>query len=138
MSWSSAGPNPELSLEPGMTAAVTVTADPGDNVLRTPDQALRYSPGNLKADLRTPPDGSSRLWILRAGKPTAIPIQFGLDDGIYTEIVKGDLQPGDELIIEESGGVLEKPTEHPRESERPDPSIGERAASSRGWLKVNS
>jgi HlyD family secretion protein len=100
-------PNPELSLEPGMTAVITVTADRRDNVLRAPDQALRY----LEADLRVPPDGSSRLWILRAGKPTAIPVQLGLDDGIYTEIVKGDLQPGDELIIGERGGVFEKPTE---------------------------
>ena len=103
--------NPELSLEPGMATAITITVDRRDNVLRAPDQALRYSPGNLKADWGTPPDGSSRLWILRAGKPTAIPIQLGLDDGIYTEIVEGDLQPGDELIIGERGGVSEKPTE---------------------------
>jgi HlyD family secretion protein len=37
------GPNPELSLEPGMTAEVTVTVDRGDNVLRTPDQALLFT-----------------------------------------------------------------------------------------------
>ena len=54
------------------------------------------------------PDGWSQLWILRDGKPTAIPVQLGLDDGAYTEIVKGDVQPGDELIIGEGGGVLEK------------------------------
>jgi len=59
--------------------------------------------------IRAPPDGWSQLWILRDGGPTAITVQLGLNDGAYTEIVKGDLQPGDELIIGESGGVLEKP-----------------------------
>jgi HlyD family secretion protein len=96
-------PNPRLSLQPGMAATITVMVDRRDNVLRAPDQALRYSPGGHKADPITQPDGSSRLWVLRAGKPTAIPAQLGLDDGVYIEISKGDLQPGDELIIGERG-----------------------------------
>jgi HlyD family secretion protein len=96
-------PNPGLSLQPGMAATITVMVDRRDNVLRAPDQALRYSPAGLKADPKTQPDGFSRLWVLRAGKPTAIPTQLGLDDGVYTEISKSDLQPGDELIIGERG-----------------------------------
>ncbi|TPV98261.1 MAG: hypothetical protein USCAAHI_02301 [Beijerinckiaceae bacterium] len=36
---------------------------------------------------------------------TAITVQLGLDDGNYTEIVKGDVQSGDELIISEDGGM---------------------------------
>ena len=52
---------------------------------------------------------AGQLWVLRDGGPTAITVQR-LDDGAYTEIVKGDLQPGDELIIGETRGVLEKPT----------------------------
>jgi HlyD family secretion protein len=88
--------------------------DRRDDVLRAPNQALHYSPRDLAvtsggASLRAPPDGLSQLWILRDGAPTAVPIQLGLDDGAHTEIVKADLQPGDELIIGESGGVLEKP-----------------------------
>jgi len=55
-----------------------------------------------------PPDGWSRLWILRDGKPTAIPVQLGLDDSANTEIVEGDVRPGDELIIGESSAALEK------------------------------
>ena len=47
------------------------------------------------------PDGSPRLWMLRDGKPTAISVELGLDDGVYTEIVKSDLQPGDEVIVGE-------------------------------------
>jgi hypothetical protein len=57
---------------------------------------------------------------MRDGKPAAITVQLGLDDGAYTEIMKGDLRPGDELIIGESGGVFQKPAV----TVPPDPSLG--------------
>jgi len=47
--------NAELLLKPGMTANVRVIADSRQNVLRVPDQALRYTPGGLAA---TTPDAS--------------------------------------------------------------------------------
>jgi len=101
-------PNPELLLKPGMTAKIKIVVDRRDDVLRAPDQALRYSPaGNAapssSSGAGTPLDGWPRVWILREGRPTAVPVQLGLDDGAYTEIVKGNLKPGDELIISENG-----------------------------------
>ena len=106
-------PNPDLLLKPGMKATIRIAVDRRDDVLRAPNQALRYSPRDLAvpsgADSpRSSPDGWSQLWILRDGKPTAITVQLGLDDGAYTEIVTGDMQSGDELIIGEGGGILEK------------------------------
>jgi len=108
-------PNPDLLLEPGMAATIRIVIEKRDDVLRTPNQALHYSPRDLAVpsggtSLRAPSDGWPQLWVLRDGGPTAITVQLGLDDGAYTEIVKGDLQPGDELIIGETRGVLEKPT----------------------------
>ena len=94
--------NPELLLKPGMTATARIVTDRRDAVLRVPDQALRYSPGNLAAPRGGSEEGSPRLWVLRDGKPTALPVELGLDDGAYTEIVKGDLQPGDDVIVGES------------------------------------
>ena len=104
-------PNPDLLLKPGMSAIVKIVVDRRDDVLRAPNQALRYSPRdravpNGAGGPGPPPDGWSRLCILRDGKPTEITVQLGLDDGAYTEIVKGDVQPGDELIIGESGGGM--------------------------------
>jgi RND family efflux transporter MFP subunit len=100
-------PNPELLLKPGMTATIKIVVDRRDDVLRAPDQALRYSPAGRAAPSSsgagTPLDGGPRVWILREGRPTAVPVQLGLDDGAYTEIVKGDLKPGDELVISENG-----------------------------------
>ena len=103
-------PNPDLSLKPGMAAAVRIVVDRRDDVLRAPDETLRYSPRDLAAlrgvsGPKAPPDGWSQIWILRDGSPTGVAVQLGLDDGAYTEIVKGDLRRGDALIIGENGGV---------------------------------
>ncbi len=102
-------PNPELLLKPGMAATIKIVVDRRDDVLRAPDQALRYSPAGGHAapssstGAGTAPDGWPQVWTLREGRPTAVPVQLGLDDGAYTEIVKGELKPGDELIISENG-----------------------------------
>jgi HlyD family secretion protein len=42
-------PNADLVLKPGMTATVRLVIDRRDNVLRVPNQALRYSPGGPRA-----------------------------------------------------------------------------------------
>src|SRR6266550_1287316 len=82
---------------------------------RVPNEALRYlhtrraAPTDADRPAAAPPDGASQLWVLRDGKPTAVLVNFGLDDGAYTEVVGGDLHPGDDLILGESRGVLENP-----------------------------
>jgi heavy metal translocating P-type ATPase/RND family efflux transporter MFP subunit len=118
-------PNPDLLLKPGMTATIRIVVDRRDDVLRVPNRALRYSPRDLAVPNgpggpRMPPDGWSQLWVLRDGKPTAIPVQLGLDDSANTEIVEGEVRPDDELIIDESGGALEKPAA----MVPPDPRLG--------------
>jgi HlyD family secretion protein len=105
-------PNPDLWLKPAMRAAIRIVIDRRD-VFRAPNQALRYSAGVLAVPHGSGEPGASldawsQLWILRDGKPTALPVKLGLDDGAYTEVVKGDVRPGDELIIGDGSGVLEK------------------------------
>jgi hypothetical protein len=53
-----------------------------------------------------PSNGLLQLWILRG--PAATTVQLALDDGTYAQLVKGDVYPGDELLIGESGGVSGK------------------------------
>ena len=115
-------PNQELLLKPGMTATAHIVIDERDDVLRAPDMAFRYTPGgleNLSSASSRPspvPDGSDGvlLWILRDGQPRSIAVIPGLDDDTYTEIVKGDIQPGDEVIVSEasssaSAGFIPRP-----------------------------
>ncbi len=89
--------NADLALKPGMTAAVDIVTARRPGVLRVPDQALRYTPSGAAAV----PAGTSRVWVLRGGKPVAVPIGRGLDDDTNTEILTGDLQPGDRVILGE-------------------------------------
>lgn len=103
-----AAPNPDLSLAPGMKATAEIVIDRRDNVIRASDRSLRYS-ADRPASGQGPqaPQGGARLWLLRDGKPTAVTVQLGLDDGSYTEIVGGDLLPGDEVIVAEDDGRSE-------------------------------
>ncbi|MEZ5891005.1 MAG: efflux RND transporter periplasmic adaptor subunit [Xanthobacteraceae bacterium] len=114
--------NSDLALKPGMTAAVQIVVDQRADVLRVPTQALRYAPsavGSTGKGLRSHPAPSAaganeaQVWVLRGGRPTAIRITLGLEDDHFTEIVSGDLKPGDEVITaEQSGGA--KPAPAPR------------------------
>jgi HlyD family secretion protein len=95
--------NSDLALMPGMTASTQIIIDQRTDALRVPDQALRYTPGGLAgAGVSTPANGQGRVWLLRDGKPVALSVVLGLDDGNFTEIVKGDLRPGDRVITGET------------------------------------
>ncbi len=99
--------NDDLALMPGMTAATTIVVEQRLDALRVPDQALRYAPGGLASAGTSGVAGANngaRVWALRGGKPVAIDVTTGLDDDTYTEIVKGDLSPGDVLIVAEERG----------------------------------
>jgi len=95
--------NEDLALKPGMTASTRIVVDQRSDVIRVPNQALRYAPGGLAGSAG---DGS-HVWVLRDGRPVSLPVVPGLDDENFTEIVKGDLRSGDEVIVGEehnSGG----------------------------------
>ena len=87
-------PNQDLALKPGMTATRRIIVDERADVLRVPDQALRYVPGGLVGvpDAQTPPtapaaSGSGCCATALRARSIIVP---GLDDDTYTEIVKGD------------------------------------------------
>jgi len=101
--------NAQFLLKPGMTATVSIVTNRRVQVLRVPDQALRFNPGGLRA---TRPGGPSpaaapqppgtqpgRVWVLRNGRPVAVSITTGLADDTYTEVVAGDLHSGDPVVI---------------------------------------
>ena len=98
--------NSDLALVPGMTASTTIIIDQRTDVLRVPNQALRYVPGGLAAvearGARTTTSGQPQVFVLRDGRPVAITIVPGLSDDNFTEIVSGDLRPGDQVITAES------------------------------------
>ena len=102
--------NPDLLLVPGMTARTKIVTDKRDDVMRVPDQALRYVPADAAVAAPQPaPGGEARqgqVWVLADGKPVRVAVTLGLDDDSFSEIVGGELKPGDRVILsEQSGGA---------------------------------
>jgi len=89
--------NTDLALKPGMTASTQIVTDERADVLRVPDQALRYAPPGAPAVKA----GASRIWVLRGGQPVEVAVVAGLDDDSMTELVSGDVKPGDLAITAE-------------------------------------
>ncbi|MGO9392293.1 efflux RND transporter periplasmic adaptor subunit [Rhodoblastus sp.] len=97
--------NTDLALKPGMTASTRIIVDQRANVLRAPNQALRYTPSAFAGAATPVKQGGGRLWVLRDGQPVAVDVVVGLDDENFTEIVQGDLHDGDKIIVGEERGA---------------------------------
>jgi HlyD family secretion protein len=96
--------NSDLALKPGMTAATQIVIDQRNDIVRVPNQALRYSPGGAPVAANSSSGrnaAQAQVWVLRDGKPVAIPVVVGLDDDLFTEIVKGEFKPNDRVIVAE-------------------------------------
>jgi HlyD family secretion protein len=106
--------NSDLALKPGMTAATRIVTESRENVTRVPNQALRYRPSNSSTTpVPKPAEGQARIWVLRQDRPVAISVVTGLDDDSFTEIVGGDIKPGDQVITGEQAGGTASPTRPP-------------------------
>jgi HlyD family secretion protein len=121
-------PNDDLSLRPGMTATATITTVERSDALLVPNAALRFDPDAAQA--AAPASGGSRIvaqlmprrpgggaparragtdtsrvrqvWVLREGRPQAVPVVPGVSDGRMTEVTGDTLQPGAEVIVDQT------------------------------------
>ena len=113
--------NGELLLRPGMTATAEITVQNIKNALSVPNAALRFAPpaDSQKVDDRSflrklipgrppfrPPSKNvgagpdRKLWTLVDGKPKEIVVRVGSTDGRRTQILKGDIEPGQMVIVD--------------------------------------
>ena len=112
--------NADLALRPGMTATADITVAEISDALIVPNAALRYAPpaapdpmvqedersGLLGMILPRRPEEETRaqdgrtVWVLREGQATEIAIVAGESNGRLTEILDGDLAPGDQVITD--------------------------------------
>jgi HlyD family secretion protein len=97
--------NSDLTLMPGMTAASRIVIDQRNEVIRVPNQALRYVAKGVAGGAKP---GQAQIWLLRDGKPVPIPVVVGLDDDNFTEIVSGDVSPNDLVITAEQLAAANK------------------------------
>lgn len=77
-----------------MTATADIQIDKASNALTVSNTALRFSPKGV------PPreDGGQQVYILHDGSLQSVPLTTGLSDGQRTEVLAGDLAPGDLVV----------------------------------------
>jgi len=95
-------PTPALVALARQSVADTADGHGGLQSARAEDRSARHSGAKTKHDEDDPTRRT--LWVLRDDKPMSISVQVGISDGTFTEIVSGDLKPGDELITDVSSG----------------------------------
>ncbi|MFO1423665.1 MAG: efflux RND transporter periplasmic adaptor subunit [Candidatus Competibacteraceae bacterium] len=98
--------NADGRLLPGMTAYVSITAGERKNVLRAPNAALSFQPrrdDEEERGSRLPArERKTQVYRLDAdGKLQPVAVETGLTDNALTEIVGGDLKPGDRVVTRE-------------------------------------
>lgn len=112
--------NRDLLLRPGMTATANITVTRLQNVLLVPNAALRFNPpvtqpkeerrGLVSYLLPKPPshqkvqtDGAARIphvWVLKDNNLTRIDLETGATDGVMTQVLKGELVSGVEVVVD--------------------------------------
>jgi len=97
--------NSDLSLRPGMTASADIASNRRSDILLVPDAALRFTPPAAsnsrgvssalvprmprmgQGPVRRSADATrQKVWILKDGRPTSLPVRVGASDGRETEV----------------------------------------------------
>ncbi len=104
--------NEAALLKPGMTATAEVTVKTVETALLAPNAALRFVPpdvalreaaaaANAGSAPTAPRDPSmGRVFVDRGGQPEEVKVKLGATDGQFTEILEGELNEGDVLLID--------------------------------------
>jgi HlyD family secretion protein len=79
--------NPDKNVRPGMTAAVNFVVTQLDDVLQVPNRAVRLK------------DGKRVVYVLRDGTPVAVEITLGASSETNSEVLAGELNPGDLIVL---------------------------------------
>jgi HlyD family secretion protein len=101
------------NVPPGGTAIVTLTAGERPQAVRIPNNALVFAPSpEVLAEVgQTPPvlerageaakeraTRRGRVWKFENERFVPIDVEVGIPDDTWTELVSGDVHPGDRLI----------------------------------------
>ena len=103
--------NPDLKLLPGMTANAKILTEERKDVLKVPNEALRFRPTQadgtpVKLEVKKREEGAGipgRVWVVDANQqPAPLSLRLGVSDGKFTEILKGEIKAGQEIIVKQA------------------------------------
>jgi HlyD family secretion protein len=96
--------NSGMLLRPGLTATVDILVTEIKDAMLVPAGALRFSPpgeaGAPSAPARGNGEISGRVFVLKNGKAERRELKLGRGDGTRTEVLSGELNPGDPVITD--------------------------------------
>lgn len=105
-------PNPELKLKPRLTANITIYTLDKRGVLAVPTRALRFNPvepivgkNTVVNDCETSP----KLWTRDGNTFTAHPVQTGITNGTYTELLSGIDEGATVIVDAKMGRKMQEP-----------------------------
>lgn len=108
--------NQDLLLRPGMSATADITTQEVKNALLVPASALYFTPtlqiqsnkkmnfnpfSSMRPKRQNTPQKAMRssVWILNNGIPKEIPVEIGISDGNFTQIISDSIQVGTQIIV---------------------------------------
>jgi HlyD family secretion protein len=122
--------NADGKLLPGETAYATIPTGRVDDCIRVPNSALRFTPAlppqkiqetlakyGIPASAATSHAGGKHVvWKPEGDQIVPVAVQTGITDYTYTQLVSGDLKPGDTLAAGEAsgGGEGSRPAASPK------------------------
>jgi HlyD family secretion protein len=101
-------PNPQLLLLPGMTAALRIVISDTEDILKIPNQALRFRPigTSSRSDQRDQDQtvfsagASATVWTVgKDGGPVPVAVMLGVSDDRSTQMTGGSLKQDQQLIV---------------------------------------
>jgi len=100
-------PNPDLLLLPGMTAQLRIVVSDTGEVLKVPNQALRFRPNGSgppsdrqNANRAASSKASATVWLVgEDGRPNPTAVRLGASDDNSTVLLEGPLAEGQQLIV---------------------------------------
>jgi len=81
-------------VKPGMTTTASFVLNDLKDVLLVPNQALRFQ------------DGQRIVYVVRNGQVSPVKLTLGAASNTYSQVLDGDIQPGDLLVVSGSTDQL--------------------------------
>jgi len=83
-----------------MTAEVKIIISDKKDVIRVPTSALRFIPNNISPQ-ESQFDNTQSVWIRDSnGKVTKKPVDIGISNNEFSEILNNSLREGQEVVVE--------------------------------------